>query len=55
MELNLLRISYDVAGAKIFIDRAYQVPITSVADPDPGSGAFWPLDRGWVKNQDPDP
>ncbi len=28
-----------------------------VADPDPGSGsgAFLPLDPGWVKNQDPDP
>jgi hypothetical protein len=25
----------------------------SVADPDPGSGAF--LTSGWVKNQDPDP
>jgi hypothetical protein len=27
----------------------------SVADPDPGSGAFLPLDPGWVQNQDPDP
>ncbi len=22
---------------------------------DPGSGAFLPLDPGWVKSQDPDP
>ena len=27
---------------------------TSVADPDPGSGACLTLDPGWVKNQDPD-
>ncbi len=30
----------------------------SVADPDPGSGAYWTpgskWDPGWVKNQDPD-
>jgi hypothetical protein len=27
----------------------------SVVDLDPGSGAFFTLDPGWVKNQDPDP
>jgi hypothetical protein len=26
---------------------------STVAEPDPGP--FWPLDPGWVKNQDPDP
>ncbi len=33
---------------------------TSVADPDPGSGAFltpgsWIRDPGWVESQHPDP
>jgi hypothetical protein len=31
---------------------------SSVADPDPGSGAFfnlWIQDPGWVKSKDPDP
>jgi hypothetical protein len=31
-------------------------PISSVADPDPGSAAFFdPWNPGWVKNQDLDP
>ncbi len=29
--------------------------ITSVADPDQGSGAFLISGSGWVKNHDPDP
>jgi hypothetical protein len=29
--------------------------MTSVADPDPGSGPFLTRDPGWIQNQDPDP
>ncbi len=32
-----------------------RAPGSSVADPDPGSGAFLHLDPGRVKSQDPDP
>jgi hypothetical protein len=31
----------------------YSVVSTSVADPNPRSGAFLIQDRGWVKNQHP--
>jgi hypothetical protein len=50
-------ISFTVVTTKIVSWVKILFVGASVADPDPGSVPFLPLDRGlrWGKNQDPDP
>jgi hypothetical protein len=47
-----------LSGSESGKNRSNLAPDSSVADPNPGSGAFltpWTRDPGWVRNQDPDP
>jgi hypothetical protein len=57
--VNLHRILNFLFGniSAVFMstESMFRIFVTSVADPDPGSGAFLTPGSGMVKSQDPDP